>query len=87
MIDYLESYAKLMKINICFDHELIEAKYNSEVKEWNLKLKLKKDNKTIDYTAKYLIIATGQNNRNRSVEPFPGQDQFQGKIIHASQYY
>jgi cation diffusion facilitator CzcD-associated flavoprotein CzcO len=76
-----------MKINICFDHELIEAKYNFETKEWNLKLKLKKDNKTIDYTVKYLIIATGQNARNRPVEPFPGQDQFQGQIIHASQYF
>jgi indole-3-pyruvate monooxygenase len=85
VIDYLESYVKLMKINICCEHELNEAKFNQETKEWVLKLSTR-GTTPVEYTAKYLIIATGQNARKRPVSPFLGQEEFGGVVLHASEY-
>lgn len=77
LIEYLESYAQKFQLDIRFHQEVISARYEND--RWQAQ--------TQDhlYYATNLVVATGYNH-----EPFlptwPGQDLFQGTMIHSSQY-
>jgi len=76
-IEYLKSYVEKFEMNIRFHQEVISARYDED--QWEVQ--------TQDgfYHATNLVIAAGCTH-----EPFrpawPGQDSYNGTVIHASQY-
>lgn len=78
LVSYFEGYAKHFDIKPIFQQEVI-----SIVKELNKWVVTSKDGQS--YIAQNVIITTGVN-RVTNEPQWPGQDQFQGDIIH-SRYY
>jgi len=77
VVDYLETYSQKFQLDIRFQQEVISARYANA--HWEVQ------SQDTLYHATNLVIAAGCNQ-----EPFlhtwPGQDLFNGKIIHSSEY-
>jgi indole-3-pyruvate monooxygenase len=77
LIKYLEYYAQKFQLDIRFHQEVISARYEND--RWDVQTQ---DNL---YRATNLVIAAGCNH-----EPFlptwPGQDLFNGTMMHSSQH-
>ena len=83
MGDWLESYSKIMELNYWVDTECIEAKYNQETQDWNVKVK--RGGQTIELVPKQLVFATGMSGVP-NIPEVPGAHLFEGDIHHSSKH-
>jgi cation diffusion facilitator CzcD-associated flavoprotein CzcO len=77
VIAYLESYARKFQLDIRFQQQVISAHCENDLWEVQTQDHL--------YRAKNLVIATG-NTREPVLPAWPGQDSFQGELLHSSEY-
>jgi len=77
VVDYLDSYAQKLKLNIKFNQQVVSASCQNG--EWEV------ETQDALYRASNLVIATGYN-REPSLPKWSGQHLFQGRILHSSQY-
>jgi thioredoxin reductase len=77
IVDYLDSYAQKLQLSIRFNQAVYSAFCEND--HWNLQTQ------DTFYQTSNLVIATGYN-REPLIPSWPGQDIFQGKILHSSQY-
>lgn len=77
VVDYLESYAAKLKLDIRFNQQVVSA--HCENNQWQVQ--------TQDslYKASNLVIATG-NTQEPVIPNWHGQDLFNGTILHSSKY-
>jgi 4-hydroxyacetophenone monooxygenase len=83
---YLEHVAKKhgMWDHIRFDSDLKEARFDDEQSVWHLKIG-KPDGSIVELDANAIVSAVGVFANPRVVK-FPGSDQYEGKIVHPTQW-
>jgi len=77
VVDYLQSYAEHFDINPHFNQKVVNAHHRN--RRWRI------ETEDSIYSANSLIIATGYNAIPK-LPAFPGQKNFQGEILHSSQF-
>ncbi|KAJ0311340.1 hypothetical protein COL516b_002049 [Colletotrichum fioriniae] len=84
LADWLESYAKMMELNIWTSTNIEETSYNEQEKIWTVKLR-RTDGTLRTLKPRHIVLATGQ--AGDPITPtFPGQDDFKGVVYHGSQH-
>lgn len=69
--------------NIKFNTKINEANWDSSTNLWTITCHDNKTNKTVTYTAKYVISCLGYYNYDKGHKPrFEGEKNFKGDIIH-----
>jgi indole-3-pyruvate monooxygenase len=77
VVAYLEAYAKTFQLDIRFNQKVVFATYQDE--QWEVQTQ------DTHYRASNLVVASGYN-REPVIPLWPGQNVFQGKLLHSSQY-
>jgi len=77
LIEYLETYARKLQLDIRFGQQIRSACYEND--QWEIQTQ-----DTL-YHASNLVIAAGYA-REPNIPTWPGQDSFKGAVIHSSQY-
>ncbi len=77
MISYLEAYARRFHLEPRLGQQVVSARQANGI--WEVQTQ------DTRYQASNLVIATGYN-REPWLPTWPGQDSFQGSILHSSQY-
>ncbi|OBR16541.1 Flavin-containing monooxygenase [Colletotrichum higginsianum IMI 349063] len=88
LADWLESYAKMMELNIWTSTEVQDTSYDEHSKSWTVKLLRHAHDdggSTRVIRPRHVVLATGQ--AGDPIAPsFPGQDGFRGAVYHGSQH-
>jgi cation diffusion facilitator CzcD-associated flavoprotein CzcO len=77
MISYLEAYSRQFQLEPRFEQRVVSARQGHGI--WDVQTQ------DTRYQALNLVIATGHN-REPCLPIWPGQDSFQGSILHSSEY-
>ncbi|GAA0142722.1 oxygenase [Lithospermum erythrorhizon] len=83
-VDYLESYARHFDINPQFNESVQSAQYDEAFDLWRVNT-VSTDGSEVEYICQWLIVATGEN-AEKVFPEIDGLRDFQGEIIHASDY-
>ncbi|XP_075487919.1 putative indole-3-pyruvate monooxygenase YUCCA7 [Primulina tabacum] len=83
-IGYLEDYAKHFKIDPRFNESVQSATYDETCGMWRVKT-VKRNDSRVEYICRWLVVASGEN-AETVVPEFEGFEEFQGNVIHASDY-
>ncbi|XP_074265332.1 putative indole-3-pyruvate monooxygenase YUCCA5 [Silene latifolia] len=78
-IEYLESYATHFEINPRFSECVQSAKYDETLGLWRV------TTSEVEYVCRWLVVATGEN-AECVVPDIDGLADFNGKVIHSSEY-
>lgn len=81
--DWLESYAKLMELNVWSSTECTSAAYDSERQEWVVQVK--RDGEQVTLCPKQLVLATGMSGVPNT-PAYPGAETFRGLQHHSSKH-
>ncbi|KZL78372.1 flavin-binding monooxygenase [Colletotrichum incanum] len=84
LADWLESYAKIMELNVWTSTKIEDANYDDLSKLWTTKLR-RADGSVRTLRPRHIVLATGQAG-DPIVPTFRGQDSFEGKVYHGSQH-
>ncbi|EEH10275.1 flavin-containing monooxygenase [Histoplasma capsulatum G186AR] len=84
LADWLETYARVMELNVWTGTEIEKSEYDEKSKTWSVIVR-SNDGVTRTVHPHHIVLATGH-----SGEPlmpnFPGKEKFKGEIYHSSQY-
>ncbi|GAB2281902.1 hypothetical protein Dimus_016467 [Dionaea muscipula] len=83
-IEYLESYAKHFDIIPQFNECVESAKYDRTLGLWRVNTATSTKGE-VEYLCRWLVVATGEN-AERVMPDIDGLNEFNGKVIHASEY-
>lgn len=83
--DWLESYARMMRLNIWMKTEVIHGDFDEDRGEWVVDIRLA-DGSMRTMRPKHIVLATGGIGLNPKPFNAPGVEDFKGKVIH-SKYY
>lgn len=83
--DWVESYARMMRLNIWMKTEVISGAFDPECNEWVIDLR-REDGSTRTMRPKHIVLATGGIGLNPKPFNAPGKDDFKGQIIHSKFY-
>jgi putative flavoprotein involved in K+ transport len=83
MGDWLEMYAKVMELTYWGRTECVSAKFDAGEKRWTVELV--RGGRPVTLRPAQLIFATGAYGPAKMLE-LPGDDRFEGEILHSSQY-
>jgi hypothetical protein len=81
--DYLYNYSKGLKLDVVTGAEVIHAEFRDTY--WTVELR-DRNGKTATVEPKFIVMATGVTGVVPRMPEFPGSDEFQGQLIHSSQY-
>ncbi|XP_004247953.2 probable indole-3-pyruvate monooxygenase YUCCA10 [Solanum lycopersicum] len=84
-IRYLDEYVDHFNIKPKFKTCVEAAFYNNQEKKWNVKSRNLTSGEIELYVSDFLILATGENNLGY-IPKMVGIENFEGKIIHSSDY-
>ncbi|KAA8543438.1 hypothetical protein F0562_021067 [Nyssa sinensis] len=86
-VDYLESYAKHFEISPQFNECVQSAKYDEACRLWRLKTVSTNGSvrSEVEYICQWLVVATGEN-AECVVPEIEGLNEFEGELMHASEY-
>jgi len=84
MGDWLEAYVKIMELIYWGSTECVSAKFNKGEKKWHVKL-IRNGREMVMHPTQ-LVFATGAYGPPKYIE-LPGTDDFDGEILHSSQYF
>src|SRR5690625_4628935 len=83
MGDWLEMYVRVMELVYWGGTECVSAAFDQEEKRWSVELL--RDGKAVTLRPTQLVFATGAYGPPKLLE-LPGQSNFQGEVLHSSQY-
>ena len=83
--DWLESYARLMRLNLWLKTEVVKGRFDDDAGGWIIDLRLA-DGSIRTLRPKHVVLATGGIGLNPKPFQAPGLENFKGKVIH-SKYY
>ncbi|MCI0148840.1 NAD(P)/FAD-dependent oxidoreductase [Paraburkholderia sediminicola] len=83
--DWLESYARMMRLNVWMKTEVIHGGFDDEKGAWIVDLRLA-DGSVRSMRPKQVVLATGGIGLNPKPFNAPGQDEFRGSIMHSKFY-
>jgi cation diffusion facilitator CzcD-associated flavoprotein CzcO len=73
------------QLPIAFNQEVTSVTYDESSKEWRVKCWNSQLQQATSYTAKSVVVATSENG-TPNIPSFSNQEEFQGQVIHTSQY-
>ncbi|OLN91644.1 putative indole-3-pyruvate monooxygenase YUCCA11 [Colletotrichum chlorophyti] len=84
LADWLESYARVMELNIWTSTNIEQTAYDDKNKIWTVEIR-RADGSLRIIRPRHIVLATGQ--AGDPITPtFPGQETFRGKVYHGSQH-
>lgn len=83
--DWLESYAKMMRLNMWMQTEVVHGDFDEAAGQWNIELR-RGDGSTRMMKPKQVVLATGGIGLNPKPFTAPGVEDFKGKIVHTKYY-
>lgn len=83
MGDWLEMYARVMELNYWASSRCVRAAFDEAEKTWTVEVD--RGGETVVLHPKQLVFATGAYGPPREIA-LPGMDEFEGEILHSSQY-
>ncbi|RZS28770.1 hypothetical protein BHM03_00062412 [Ensete ventricosum] len=84
-IRYLDDYAARFRLRVSLRRNVESAEYDEAARRWRIAAKNAEDGAVEEYTAKYLVVASGENDE-AAVPEIPGLEGFHGPVVHSSQY-
>ncbi|XP_047085434.1 probable indole-3-pyruvate monooxygenase YUCCA10 [Lolium rigidum] len=84
-VKYVDDYIECFNIQPKYLTSVKSSTYDSEKKVWSIKAHDMAECKRINFTAKFLVVATGENSAE-NIPVIPGLQNFPGEIIHSSRY-
>jgi indole-3-pyruvate monooxygenase len=95
VVQYLEGYAKMLKLNIRFHHWVDSAVYSPHDKRWTVQVSVKHKGQSNDtnsdahtkkeYHPRIVVVASGEHTVP-NIPQWETQSLFRGTITHSSQY-
>ncbi|GMS87854.1 hypothetical protein PENTCL1PPCAC_10029, partial [Pristionchus entomophagus] len=91
MLNYLRSYADHFHLtkHICFEHKVLDisrAENYSTTGQWNVQVQDTRSGLIVLERFDGVLHCTGHHAVPHSPAPFPGQDKFGGRVMHAHEY-
>jgi len=83
--DWLDSYAKLMNLNVWPSTEALGASFNEETRQWEVALRLA-DGTERTMRPKHVVLAVGGVGGRPRVPELPGLKDFHGEVLHSSSF-
>lgn len=82
---WLESYAKFMELNVWTSTQLQSANFDEATREWSISLQ-RDDQEARSMRCKHLVMASGVSGGAPRRGTFAGLEDFQGTVMHSSQF-
>ena len=82
--DFLESYAKLLDLNVWTSTTFLDASYDEDAEQWTLRVE-REDGSTREMHPRHFVVASGVNGPKRLPEVM-GLDTFTGEWAHSGEY-
>jgi putative flavoprotein involved in K+ transport len=82
--DFLESYAKVLDLNVWTGTSFVDATYDDEAQRWTLRVE-QEDGTIRELHPRHFIVAAGLNGPPR-IPAVPGLETFQGEYAHSGEY-
>jgi hypothetical protein len=82
--DFLESYAKLLDLNVWTGTRFIDAAYDSDAERWTISVE-RADGSIRELHPRHFVVAAGLNGTPK-IPAVPGLDTFQGEWAHSGEY-
>lgn len=83
--DWLECYAKMMRLNLWMKTEVVKGSFDEERGEYVVELKLA-DGSIRIMRPKHIVLATGGIGLNPKPLKSPGLEDFKGPVVHSKHY-
>ncbi|KAL4183754.1 hypothetical protein AMTRI_Chr11g99880 [Amborella trichopoda] len=84
-IKYIDDYSTRFGVEPLFSREVIEATYDREVQRWILHVTNTCTKNVECYSGRFLVVATGENSVG-IIPEIPGLPDFEGEVLHSSQF-
>ncbi|XP_044958933.1 probable indole-3-pyruvate monooxygenase YUCCA11 [Hordeum vulgare subsp. vulgare] len=84
-VKYLDDYVERFNIRPKYYTSVESSTYDNDKKCWSIVAKDMAKCTTIKFTAKFLVVASGENSAE-NIPTIPGLESFSGEIIHSSSY-
>ncbi|XP_047087764.1 probable indole-3-pyruvate monooxygenase YUCCA10 [Lolium rigidum] len=84
-VKYVDDYIECFNIQPKYLTSVESSTYDSEKKVWSIVAHDMAECKRINFTAKFLVVATGENSAE-NIPVIPGLQNFPGETIHSSRY-
>ncbi|KAK1645918.1 hypothetical protein QYE76_063723 [Lolium multiflorum] len=84
-VKYVDDYIECFNIQPKYLTSVELSTYDSEEKVWSIVAHDMAESKRINYTAKFLVVASGENSAE-NIPVIPGLQNFPGETIHSSRY-
>jgi putative flavoprotein involved in K+ transport len=82
--DFLESYVRMLDLNVWTGTSFVDADYDSEAERWNLRVE-RPDGSIRELHPRHFVVAAGLNGPPK-IPDVPGLDKFQGEWCHSGEY-
>ncbi|EKM50786.1 uncharacterized protein PHACADRAFT_130256 [Phanerochaete carnosa HHB-10118-sp] len=82
LADWLELYAQALELNVWFSSEAVSAVHNKNTNKWDVIIR-RGDGSERTMHVDHVVFALGFLFKKTV---FPGQDKFQGQIVHSSEF-
>ncbi|KAF7019669.1 hypothetical protein CFC21_032825 [Triticum aestivum] len=84
-VKYLDDYVERFNIQPKYLTSVESSTYDNDEKCWSIVAKDMSKCTTVKFTAKFLVVASGENSAE-NIPMFPGLENFPGDVIHSSSY-
>ncbi|XP_051229349.1 probable indole-3-pyruvate monooxygenase YUCCA10 [Lolium perenne] len=84
-VKYIDDYIECFNIQPKYLTSVESSTYDSEKKVWSIVAHDMAECKRINFTAKFLVVASGENSAE-NIPVIPGLQNFPGETIHSSRY-
>lgn len=85
LADWLESYAKLMELNVWTNTSLSSALYDEATGQWSVNI-THADGSSRKMRCPHLVLATGVSGGVPKKPDLPGLDSFTGDVVHSGEF-
>jgi cation diffusion facilitator CzcD-associated flavoprotein CzcO len=82
---WLEIYAQALELNVWVETEVVESRFDDVSKLWTVQLK-RGDGTERTIRCPHLVMATGVSGSIPKIPALPGIENFDGKVVHSSQF-
>ncbi|XP_039125571.1 probable indole-3-pyruvate monooxygenase YUCCA11 [Dioscorea cayenensis subsp. rotundata] len=84
-IGYLDNYVEHFKLHVVYCTEVVSAALDENGNSWIITVSNRISGKKDEYSARFLIVATGENSE-KFIPEIHGLKSFSGEVIHSSEY-
>jgi cation diffusion facilitator CzcD-associated flavoprotein CzcO len=85
LADWLESYAQSLELNVWTSSVVLKASQDASTNHWSVTVKRADGSERVLHPH-HLVFAVGFGGGVPNMPAYPGMDEFEGRIMHSSQY-